>query len=210
MDLYNAQNMPLSTDNEIRVIQEKQLSGEKLNMGELMVLVRKNVGGRDHTIRKIGDYECKSNCCYRCVSEEVFEIYKQSGFVQDQRRTDYVEGVNNQGIDWYLGGAMPSKKYGFIIIECPADKKYFVPTKDGGYGMSNDIYVRHMKSSPQNNPIPISMITNVFDYRKIMQEQKAKFDLIRQQEMVEKSKIREQQINSMVKQDEIINQGISR
>lgn len=88
---------------------------------------------------------------------------------------------------------------GFIIIECPADKKYFVHTKDSGYGMSNDIYVRHMKSSPQKNPILFSMITNVFDYRKIMQEKKTKFDLIRQQKMVEKSIIREQQIDSMVK-----------
>lgn len=36
--------------------------------------------------------------------------YKRSCFVQNQRRTDYVDGVNNQGIDWCLGGAMPSKK----------------------------------------------------------------------------------------------------
>ena len=49
MDLYNSQNMPLSLDNEIRTIQEKQLRGEKLNMSELLVLVRKDVGGRDHT-----------------------------------------------------------------------------------------------------------------------------------------------------------------
>lgn len=39
--------------------------------------------------------------------------------------------------------------------------------------MADDIYVRHMKSSPQRNPIPISMITNIFDYRKILQEQNA-------------------------------------
>lgn len=210
MDLYNSQNMPLSLDNEIRTIQEKQLRGEKLNMSELLVLVRKDVGGRDHTIRKIGDYECKPNCCYRCVSEEVYQIYKQTGFILDQRRSDYIEGVNNQGIDWYLGGTMPSKKYGFIVIECPADKKYFKPTKDGGYGMSNDIYVRHMKSSPQNNPIPFSMITNVFDYKKIMQEQKEKFDLIRQQEMLKRASIREQQINSAIQHEEIEKTGFSR
>ena len=105
---------------------------------------------------------------------------------------------------------MPSKKYGFIVIECPADKKYFKPTKDGGYGMSNDIYVRHMKSSPQNNPIPFSMITNVFDYKKIMQEQKEKFDLIRQQEMIKRASIREQQINSAIQHEEIEKTGFSR
>ena len=66
---------------------------------------------------------------------------------------------------------MPCNKYGFIIIECPANKKYFVTTSDKGYGITDDIFVRHMKSSPQKNPIPISMITNVFDYRMILQEQ---------------------------------------
>ena len=39
--------------------------------------------------------------------------------------------------------------------------------------MVNDIYVRHVKLSPQRNPIPISMITNVFNYRIILQEQNA-------------------------------------
>ena len=68
---------------------------------------------------------------------------------------------------------MPCNKYGFIIIECPAYKNYFIPASDGGYGMTDDIYVRHMKSSPQRNPIPISMITNIFDYRAILQEQNA-------------------------------------
>ena len=158
MELYNVFNMPLSTDNERRKIQEKQLLGEELTLQEKL-----KTGSRDHVIKEIGNYQCKPDHCYRCVPENVF----------DDRRIDYIEGQNNQGIDWYLGGAMPCNKYGFIISECPAYKNYFIPASDGGYGMADDIYVRHMKSSPQRNPIPISMITNVFDYRAILQEQNA-------------------------------------
>ena len=154
MELYNSNEMPLSNNPELRKIQEKQLRGEELTFQEMF-----KARGRDHTIKKIGSYDCKPDHCYRCVPEGVFEIYKQRGYIVDDRRTDYIPGENNQGIDWYLGGAMPSNKYGFIILECPADKNYFVPAINGGYGMSNDIKVRHMKSSPQINPIPLSMIT---------------------------------------------------
>jgi len=171
MELYNAKEMPLSVDPEVVVIQEKQLKGLKLSLSDKLKLAMKDHGGRDHTITKIGDYECRPDCCYRCISESTLAIYEKCGFIKDERRTDYIEGVNNQGIDWYLGGAMPGPQYGFIIIEVLADKNYFMPARDGGYGMSDDINVRHMKSSSQSNPIPISMITNVFDYRKILAEQ---------------------------------------
>lgn len=166
MELYNVFNMPLSNDDERRKIQEKQLLGEELTLQEKL-----KAGVRDHVIKEIGNYQCKPDYCYRCVPENVLELYRQKGYIFDNRRTDYIEGQNNQGIDWYLGGAMPCNEYGFIIIECPAYKNYFIPARDGGYGMTDDIYVRHMKSSPQRNPIPISMITNIFDYRTILQEQ---------------------------------------
>ena len=196
MELYNSHTMPLSIDPEVRILQEKQLRGEKLSFKEVMFLDKKGMGGRDHTITKIGDYECKPDHCYRCISENTLEIYKQNGFIIDDRRVDYVEGQNNQGIDWYLGGAMPGR-YGNIIIECPADKSFFKPTRDGGYGMSNDIHVRHMKSSPQHNPVPLSMITNIFDYKKIKEQAKAEFDAIRQQEMAKMAQLREQQLMSL-------------
>ena len=54
------------------------------------------------------------------------------------------------------------------------------------------------------------MITNVFDYKKIMQEQKEKFDLIRQQEMIKRASVREQQINSAIQHEEIEKTGFSR
>lgn len=201
MDLYNAKDMPLSIDPEVRIIQEKQLRGDKLTLHDAMKLEKKGMGPRDHTITKIGDYECKPDHCYRCISESTLEVYKKSGYIKDERRLDYIEGKNNQGIDWYLGGAMPGRHYGFIIIECPADKNYFQPAKDGGYGMSNDINVRHMKSSPQNNPIPISMITNIFDYKKIKEKENSenlvKFLKIREKNKTEISKNRIQQLSSL-------------
>ena len=44
------------------------------------------------------------------------------------------------------------------------------------------------------NPIPFSMITNVFDYKKIKEQAKAEFDTIRQQEMEKMTKLRQQQL----------------
>lgn len=175
MELYNSEVMPLSNDPVKRQIQEKMVRGEQLSAMEVVKL-----GNRDRVIKKIGDYECKPNCCYRAISEEAFEIYKQYGYIIDERKQEYIADVNNQGVDWYLGGACPGKAYGCIIIECPAYKKYFVPAHDNGLGMANDISVRHMKSSPQNHPVPLNMITNVFDYRKVLEEQKQKFNEVRQ------------------------------
>ena len=202
MELYNSHTMPLSKDPEVRALQEKQIRGEKLTFKEVMFLDKKGMGGRDHTITKIGDYECKPDHCYRCISENTLEIYKQNGFIIDDRRMDYVEGQNNQGIDWYLGGAMPGR-YGNIIIECPADKNFFKPTRDGGYGMSNDIHVRHMKSSPQQNPVPLSMITNIFDYKKIKVQEKAKFDELRKADMANHEILRDQQLGMLQKLNEL-------
>ena len=61
MELYNFFNMPLSTDNERRKIQEKQLLAEELTLQEKL-----KAGGRNHVIKEIGNYQCKSDYCYRC------------------------------------------------------------------------------------------------------------------------------------------------
>ena len=54
MELYNVFNMPLSTDNERRKIQEKQLLGEELTLQEKL-----KAGVRDNVIKEIGNYQCK-------------------------------------------------------------------------------------------------------------------------------------------------------
>jgi len=191
MELYNAQNLPLSNDPVKRKIQEKMLRGEKLTVGETV-----KINLRDRVIRKIGDYECKPDHCYRAISEDDLKIYKEQGFVGDKNKGDYISGENNKGIDWYLGGACPSR-YGDIIIECPAYKDYFQLAIDNGLNMANDINVRHIKSSSQSSPVTMEMITNVFDYKKISQEQKAKFEMLRQQEMAKMSQLRQQQLASL-------------
>ena len=200
MELYNSAAMSLSNDPVKREIQERVLRGEKVSPMEAV-----KIGLRDRVIKRIGDYECKPNCCYRAITEEALEIYKTQGYVIDERKEEYVEGINNQGVDWYLGGACPGKTYGCIIIECPADKNYFTPAKDNGLGMANDLSVRHMKSSPNNNPVPLNMITNVFDYRKILEQQKQQFDEIRQNENNKRSIQRQEQIMVTIEQQEISN-----
>ena len=204
MELYNAQNLPLSDDPEKRKIQEKMLRGEKLTAFESV-----KISLRDHVIRKIGDYECKPDHCYRAISEEDLRIYKEQGFVGDKNKGDYIKGENNKGIDWYLGGACPGRRYGEIVIECPAYKDYFQVAGDNGLNMANDLNVRHIKSSSYSNPITMDMITNIFDYKKIMQDQREKFDMLRQQEMVRMSQLRQQQLSAMRQQETISEENIA-
>lgn len=199
MELYDANNMPLSSDPKIRMAQERYARGERFS----------TLLGRDQSkIKKeLGKYKCKSNYCYRAISQETYELYKKSGFISDNRpnSNEYMESVdengkvftNNSGIDWYLGGAAPGGEYGMIVIECPADKNYFQPAIDNGTHMTIDSTVRHMKSSPKANPVPFSMITNVFDYNIIKEQAKAEFVAIRQQEMAKMSQLREQQLMAL-------------
>lgn len=203
MELYDAKNMPLSSDSKIRMAQERYARGERFS----------TLLGRDQRkIKKeLGKYQCKSNYCYRAISQETYELYKKSGFISDNRlnSNEYMESVdengqvftNNAGIDWYLGGAAPGGEYGMIVIECPADMNYFRPAIDNGTHMTIDPTVRHMKSSPKENPIPFSMITNVFDYNKIKEQAKAEFDAIRQQEMAKMAQLRQQQLMSLNQSD---------
>ena len=199
MELYDAKNMPFSSDPNRRIVQEKYAKGERF----LTLL--------DHDQNKIkkelGKYQCKSNYCYRAITQETYELYKNSGFISDNRPNtrEYMESVdengkafsNNAGIDWFLGGAAPGRKYGMIVIECPADMNYFQPAFDNGCDLTIDPTVRHMKSSPKENPIPFSMITNVFDYSKIKEQAKTEFDAIRQQEIAKMSQLRKQQLMSL-------------
>ena len=203
MELYDTKNMPLSSNPKLRTAQERYAKGERFS----------TLFGRDQRkIKKeLGKYQCKSNYCYRAISQETYELYKNSGFINDNRpnSNEYTESVdengkvftNNSGIDWYLGGAAPGGEYGMIIIECPADKNYFQPAMDNGCDMTIDPTVRHMKSSPKENPIPFSMITNVFDYKKIKEqvdkENVENFKKEREKNGNEISKIRLQQLSSV-------------
>ena len=182
MELYDAKNMPFSSNPNLRIAQERYARGERFP----------TLLGRDQgKIKKeLGKYQCKSNYCYRAISQETYELYRNVGFISDNRPNtkEYMESVdengkafnNNSGIDWFLGGAAPGGEYGMIVIECPADMNYFQPA-----------------SSPKENPIPFSMITNVFDYNNIKEQAKAEFDVIRQQEMAKMTELRKQQLSSL-------------
>ena len=199
MELYDAKTMPPSREPNRRMAQERYARGERFP----------TLLGRDQSkIKKeLGKYQCKSNYCYRAISQATYELYRNSGFISDNRPNtkEYMESVdengkafnNNSEIDWFLGGAAPGGEYGMIVIECPADMNYFQPAFDNGCDLTIDPTVRHMKSSPKENPIPFSMITNVFDYSKIKEQAKTEFDAIRQQEMAKMSQLRKQQLMSL-------------
>ena len=169
MELYNSQTMPLSNDERLRAVQEKVINGEDLTMPDKMI------AGRDHPIKVINGYELKSDHAYRVISEELFEIYREKGYIfgtgPDDEYLEYEENGkvynNNKGVDWYLGGA--ELKYGDIVLECPADKEYFTPAFDNGSKMSFDPTDRFLKSSGAKKPIPVSMITRVFNVKQIKQ-----------------------------------------
>ena len=163
-NLWNSETMPLSEDPVLHELQQRKLNGEKLSVMENVKLAL-----RDNTVRELFGYQLQPTHAYRAVSAETLEIYKQQGYIigrdNDQEYMEFEEnGVkrnNNAGVDWYLGGV--SLKYGDFIIECEADKDYFVPASDNGTHMSQDLNVRHMKSSPHANPVPYSKILRIFN-----------------------------------------------
>lgn len=162
--------MPLSKDERLRKIQEKVSRGENLN------ILEKRLVGRDHPTKELFGYQLKPDHCYRTISRDLLEVYKKTGYIygtsEDDEYQEYVENGqnynNNKGVDWYLGGV--ELKYGEIVLECPAYKDYFVAANDFGSRMATDPNIRHMKSSGSKNPVPMSLITNVFDI-KLMKEQ---------------------------------------
>ena len=161
MELYNANEMPLSSEAQKRIAQEKFLNGEELSTMEKVII------GRDSIIKEYNGYKFKPDHCYRVVSEKMLSIYSEVGKIVGASETDEykeytVDGKlynNNKGVDWYLGGAC--LRYGNIIIECPADKEYFRPAWDNGNTTSMDPTVKFMKSSGYKNPVPLSMITKI-------------------------------------------------
>lgn len=162
MDLYNANTMPLANDAKTRIAQEKVIKGEELTLMDKLAL------GGDHIIKEIGNYKLKPDHVYRAINQNTLDTYTNRGFITSKnfdKPDEYIENENNAGIDWFLGGVC--LKYGYIIIECPAYKEYFVPARDNGCHQCDDPYVRHMKSSGYNNPVPTSMITNIIDVREI-------------------------------------------
>lgn len=201
MELYNANEMPLASDESMKQAQLKALNNQKLTVSEGIIL------GKDHPIKEYAGYKLKPNHVYRAISEELFNIYIKTGKIFGTSEDDeYIEweenGVkynNNRGVDWYLGGAC--LKYGNVIIECPADKNYFQPAFDNGNRLSADPTVKFMKSSGFKNPVPTSMITKAFKIikerdKKATTEQIHEFQLARIQDMQQRS----------IKRQEIINQ----
>lgn len=155
---YNVNEMSLSDDPYLKIVQEKIINGIELSIKE------KRIAGRDHPVKSIDGYVLKPDCVYRAISEELYNKYCETGFVYGYSVDDefkyYIKDgktyYNNKGVDWYLGGVC--LKYGKVIIECPASKEYFIPAPDNGCKMSYDPIVRHMKSSGYKNPVPMYMV----------------------------------------------------
>lgn len=156
-NLYHIDTMPLSKIPKRQAAIDKLEKGEKLTLGDNLAL-----GGRDHVVKEIDGYQLKPDHVYRVTDIKAWAEYVKHGKIVSNK-PEFKIGENNGGVDWYLGGsASPTGKYSSgdntIIIEAPADKKYFTPSIDNGLGMADDYHVRHMKSSTQANPVPLSMV----------------------------------------------------
>ena len=155
-ELYNGTTMPLSSEPARRAAQLKLLNGEKLSVMESLKF-------RDTIDKVINGYEFKPDHAYRAMSAREYLLHEKSGWIEGppgdkEYEETVVDGVtysNNAGIDWYLGGAC--RRYGKVIIEVPALKKYFTPASDGGNALPRDPTVKHIKSSPHLNPIPFKL-----------------------------------------------------
>ncbi len=217
MNLYNSRTMPLSNDERLRTVQEKIIRGENLTLTDKIIV------GRDHPVKVINGYELKSDHAYRVVSEKMFEIYIEKGMIigtgTDDEYLEYEQDGkiynNNKGVDWYLGGA--ELKYGDIVLECPADKEYFIPAFDNGCGMSFDPTVRFLKPSGAKRPIPISMITRVFSVKQIKERNNQlnmeEFLKLRELDRQRLVQLRQQQLLSAkfeLEQEQLTNSGMSR
>lgn len=202
MELYNANEMPLSNDEQLRNAQIKVLNGQELSLSEKIKL------GRDHPVKEYAGYKFKPDYVYRAISEDLLEIYKQTGKIigidSDDEYMEWEENGksynNNRGVDWYLGGAC--LRYGEIIIECPADKNYFKPAWDNGNGLSADPTIKFMKSSGFKNPVPTTMITKAFRIvkekdKKSTPEQIQEFQIARAEDIQRRNERRQEIINSL-------------
>ncbi|MDB5176913.1 MAG: hypothetical protein JWN75_581 [Candidatus Saccharibacteria bacterium] len=151
---YHIDYMPQAPDEGLRATREKQLRGEPLSIQESMR------AGRDTTVNRIGDYELKSDHAYRAVGREGLDAYMASGYVYGaggpEVEDEFEEGVNNNGVDWYLGAV--ALRYGSIILETPADPLHFEPAAQNGRALAKDPTVLHMKSSGSWRPIPMSKV----------------------------------------------------
>ena len=75
MELYNANEMPLSNNPELAEAQRKVLSRASLTMHDRLIL------GRDHPVKELCGYELKPDHCYRAISRNTFDIYMESGYI---------------------------------------------------------------------------------------------------------------------------------
>lgn len=152
--LFHTEHMPLPEDPQLRLIREKQMAGEPLSFGEAIN------AGRDTTFKGIEEqvgtsvevFQTKPDHVYRAIGYDLLKLYQQEGAVTGFGEEDEYEPGNNNGVDWYLGGA--ALKYGEVILEAPADPEYFRPADNQGGALAKDPTVRHMKSSGHANPVP--------------------------------------------------------
>lgn len=151
--LYHADEMPPAEDPALRAIRDKQLRGESLTLSESMR------AGRDSTVDKIGDYELRPDHVYRAIGKDALDAYVLTGSVVGRGgievEDEYEEG-NNNGVDWYLGAV--ALRYGTVVLEAPADPRYFQPAAQNGHALAKDPRVRHMKSSGARNPVPMENV----------------------------------------------------
>lgn len=147
MSKYDAKELPLSTNKNIKEVQLKQINNENLTIQDYLSL------GYQEVQIKLGGIELKSDCVYVSATKEDIIKYEIDGFI-------------NKNSNCYLGGA--NIKNSEYILEFPAYKEYFKIADDFGCGITLNYLVRAINII---NPIPLNMMTNVFDLKKITEEE---------------------------------------
>ena len=144
--LLDARKMPLSSNEELRTVQNKIINNEPLSFSDKLKM-------RDSAVIKFDGVDLHSDHAYRATTYAAVNDYFNRGVINDNG-----SGKGYTDVDWYIGGT--STRYGKVIIETPADPSSFTLTDDYGGFMSGSPYVRHAHSS-NTTPVSTNDVTRV-------------------------------------------------
>lgn len=145
--LLDSKLLPLSSDQEVRTIQQKLLDNKPLSLSDKLKL-------RDNAKTTIDGIDLKSDHMYRATDYEALHDYLDKGIISNNGK-----GKGYNDVNWYLGGT--STRYGKVIIETPADMKKFSLTDDFGGFMSGNPHVRQAHST-NTNPVSFDAISKIY------------------------------------------------
>lgn len=144
--LIDVKILPLSSKEDVRIVQEKILNNEPLSLSERLKI-------RDSAVTTLDNVELYSDHMYRATSYNALLDYINSNAIRDNG-----QGKGFSAVNWYLGGT--AKRYGKVIIETPANPNLFQLSDDYGGFLSGNPKVRQAHSSNEN-PVSFDKVTRI-------------------------------------------------